>query len=102
MKRKRSWFYRLLAGVALVSATTSATAAAAPRKIKVPPSLPYYALLRAQQQPEVQYGQLIGSCTMAPRASCRAAQLTGRLTGAVLALSDLIGASRCPNSGSQA
>jgi uncharacterized protein YjbI with pentapeptide repeats len=89
----RPWGRWLVAGiVASVMMTTAGTANAVPHEIKVPPGSPYYALLRAEQKPQVHYGENVGGCVIMPRTSCRADRLRGKsLTGGLLSLADLVG-----------
>src|SRR3954451_24232322 len=81
----------LIGAIVVASMMMAASAEAAPKEIEVPPGSPYYALLRAEQKPQVQYGENVGGCVIMPRTSCRADRLRGKsLTGGLLSLADLV------------
>ena len=71
-----------------------ATAGAAPSEpLQVFPGNPYYALLKTQTEPQVEYGARIAGCRIKPNTTCRRAKLSGtQLLGADLPYATLTGA----------
>ncbi|MBN9624085.1 MAG: pentapeptide repeat-containing protein, partial [Actinobacteria bacterium] len=85
----------LLAAFTVVLLALPATAGAAkvPSSVPVVPGNPYYLLLKAQAEPQVTYGQKVGTCAIETETSCPAADLTGaKLNAANLAYAKLSGA----------